>query len=68
MNIFAVFLILIGTGLAPRMFFTPFKKLLSASYKQEALINIKLQQSIVVTGVVLAILCFTWDKLLSHSA
>jgi hypothetical protein len=63
-NTLAIFLMLIGTGLAPRVFFTPLKKLLSASYKQEALINIKVQQSIVLTGVVLAILCFAWDKLL----
>jgi hypothetical protein len=63
-NVFAVFLIFIGTGLAPKMFFTPLKELLSASHKQEALINAGVQQSIVLAGVVLTILCLVSGKLL----
>lgn len=59
-NIVAVFLILIGLGLAPKTFFTPIGKLFSASYKLPTLVNSKIQQSLIISGVLLSLLCIIW--------
>ena len=40
-NVLAVSLIFLGTGLSPKVFFTPFKQLFSLTYKPETIINIK---------------------------
>lgn len=55
-NIFAFFLIFIGLGLAPSMFFTPLKQLFSASFKPKTLIDHRIHQCIVCCGVLLALI------------
>lgn len=59
-NIVAVFLILVGLGLAPKTFFTPIGKLFSASYKLPTLVNSKIQQSFIISGVLLSLVCIIW--------
>ncbi len=50
-NIIGVSLMFFGLGLAPKIFFTPIKQLFSTTYKLEALVNDKLQQGIVISGL-----------------
>lgn len=59
-NIVAVFLILVGLGLAPKTFFTPIGKLFSPSYKLPTLVNAKIQQSVIFSGVLLSVVCVIW--------
>ncbi|WP_286235383.1 hypothetical protein [Thalassotalea sediminis] len=54
LNILGVSLIFIGTGCTPKLFFTPIKQLFSSTHKQYTLINEKIQQSIVIIGLLLA--------------
>lgn len=56
-NMLAVSLIFLGTGLSPKVFFTPFKQLFSVTYKPETIINSKLQQMILFTGLLIALIC-----------
>lgn len=58
-NHIAVSMILTGFALAPKTFFTPLGKLLSPIHKVEALVNYKLQQTILYSGLVISLLC-TW--------
>lgn len=56
-NVLAVSLIFIGNGLSPKLFFTPLKQLFSATYKPETIVNSKLQQTILFTGLLIALIC-----------
>ncbi|MFU2508913.1 hypothetical protein [Pseudoalteromonas sp. ASV78] len=63
-NTVAVFLILVGTGLAPKMFFTPFKQIFSPAFKLQALVDPKIQQGVLFSGLILALVCIIWGRLL----
>lgn len=56
-NIVAVFLIFLGVGLSPKVFFTPLKQLFSSSHLPQTVINRKLQQTILLSGLLLALIC-----------
>ena len=56
-NVLAASLIFFGTGLSPKVFFTPLKQLFSATYKPETIINSKLQQTVLFTGILIALIC-----------
>ncbi|CAM3689417.1 MULTISPECIES: hypothetical protein [Pseudoalteromonas] len=60
----AVFLILVGTGLAPKIYFTPFKQIFSPAFKLQALVDPRIQQGVLSSGLILALVCMVWGWLL----
>ncbi|KZN31800.1 hypothetical protein N474_22645 [Pseudoalteromonas luteoviolacea CPMOR-2] len=64
LNTCAVFCFLTGLGLSPKIFFTPIRQLLSASFVMEPIVSPKLQQSLFYGGLVMGFIGFATSKLI----